>query len=397
MSRKPRGVATTAVHAGGRAPESVTLPKVPPIYAASVFSFDTLAQLDEVWEGRSKGYVYSRMRNPGIDLLEEAVNSLEGGAGAVAFASGMAAITVSLLSVLSAGDHVVAAKILYGGSYTFLHDELPRRGVTATFVDANNLDEVKAAMRPNTKVVYCETVSNPLMEVADLVALASIAHGGGAMLAVDNTFASPVLCRPLGFGADLTIHSGTKYLNGHSDVTSGVCVAKDPALCAKVRSLASMYGPVPSPFDAWLILRGIRTIDLRVRKCSKNALRLAAYLSGHPSVAAVHYPGLPSSPHHRLGLQYLRGGFGGMLSFEAKGGLEGARKVIDALEMVQLVPSLAGVATTVSHPAKTSHRGLPAAERTASGVTDGLIRVSVGIEDYADIQDDFDEALKPDM
>jgi len=397
MPGKPRGVATAAVHAGARAPESVTLPKVPPIYAASVFSFDTLAQLDEVWEGRTKGYVYSRMRNPGIDLLEEAVNSLEGGAGAVAFASGMAAITVSLLSVLSAGDHVVAAKILYGGSYTFLHDELPRRGVTATFVDANNLDEVKAAMRPNTKVVYCETVSNPLMEVADLVALASIAHGGGAMLAVDNTFASPVLCRPLDFGADLTIHSGTKYLNGHSDVTSGVCVAKDAALCTKVRSLASMYGPVPSPFDAWLILRGIRTIDLRVRKCSENALRLAKFLSGHPSVAAVHYPGLPSSPHHRLGLQYLRGGFGGMLSFEAKGGLEGARKVIDSLEMVQLVPSLAGVATTVSHPAKTSHRGLPAAERTASGVTDGLIRVSVGIEDYADIQDDFDEALKPDM
>ena len=370
------------------------MPKVPPIYAASVFSFDTLSQLDEVWEGRSKGYVYSRMRNPGIDLLEEAVNSLECGAGAVAFASGMAAITVSLLSVLSSGDHVVSAKVLYGGTYTFLHDELPKRGVSTTFVDVNNLAEVKSAMTPSTKVIYCETVSNPLMEVADLTPLAYIAAAGDAILVVDNTFASPVLCKPLDFGADVSIHSSTKYLNGHSDVTGGVAIAKYEPLAAKIRSLASLYGPVPSPFDAWLILRGIRTIDLRVKRCSENALRLAAFLATHPKVAAVYYPGLCSSPHHMRGEQYLGGGFGGMLSFEAKGGLDGARKIIDSLEMAELVPSLAGVSTTVSHPAKTSHRGLPAAERIASGVADGLIRVSVGIEDYADIEDDFEQALK---
>lgn len=394
MTRKAQGRATTAVHAGAKVPESVTMPKVPPIYAASVFSFDTLAQLDEVWEGRSKGYVYSRMRNPGIDLLEEAVNNLEGGAGAVAFASGMAAITVSALSALSSGDHVVSAKVLYGGTYTFFHEELPRRGVAATLVDVNNLDEVRAAMRPNTRILYCETVSNPLMEVADLSALAAIAHGAGALFLVDNTFASPVLCRPLGFGADLSIHSGTKYLNGHSDVTSGVAVAADPALLSKIRSLASLYGPVPSPFDAWLILRGIRTIDLRVRKCSENALNLARFLSSHPKVTLVHYPGLPGSPYRELAGKYLDGGFGGMLSFEVRGGLDGARKAIDFLEMAELVPSLAGVSTTVSHPGKTSHRAIPQVERSAYGVGDGLVRVSAGIEDYADIEADFAQALE---
>lgn len=393
MKRKPEGRATTAVHAGAKVPKSVTMPKVPPIYAASVFSFDTLAQLDEVWEGRSKGYVYSRMRNPGVDLLEEAVNSLEGGAGAVAFASGMAAITVSALSALSAGDHVVSAKVLYGGTYTFFHDEMPRRGVATTFVDVNNLDEVKAAMKPSTKVVYCETISNPLMEVADISRLATIAHAGGALLAVDNTFASPVLCRPLEFGADLSIHSGTKYLNGHSDVTSGVAVAGDPAVVSKIRSLASTYGPVPSPFDAWLILRGIRTIDLRVRKCSENALALAGFLANQSEVIRVHYPGMASSPYRALAQKYLCGGFGGMLSFEVQGGLECARTVIDSLKMVELVPSLAGVSTTVSHPGKTSHRAIPRAERTAYGVGDDLIRVSVGIEDYADIEEDFRQAL----
>ena len=370
------------------------MPKVPPIYAASVFCFDSLAQLDEVWEGRSHGYVYSRMRNPGIDLLEETVNSLEGGAGAVAFGSGMAAITVSMLSLVSSGDHIVAAKVLYGGTYTFFHDELPRRGVTTTFVDANDLVEVKSAMRPATKVVYCETVSNPLMEVADISALAEIAHANGAILAVDSTFASPVLCRPLEFGADLSIHSGTKYLNGHSDVTSGVSVARDAAVAGKIRSLASTYGPVPSPFDAWLIVRGIRTIDLRVKKCSENALQLANFLARHPKVTVVHYPGLLESPYRTLAEKYLDGGFGGMLSFEVHGGLDGARALIDSLDMVELVPSLAGVSTTVSHPGKTSHRAIPLAERAAYGVGDGLIRVSVGIEDYADIEEDFKQALE---
>lgn len=403
MRKKSTSIATRAVHAGGKPPQSSTVPKVPPIYASSVFSFDYLDQIDEVYEGRKPGYVYSRQRNPGIDLLEEAVASLEDGAEAVAFASGMAAITSSILSLVSAGDHVVAAKVLYGGTHTFFSAELPRRGVETTFVDVNNPDEVRSALRDNTKVLYCETISNPLMEVADLAALAEIAHSRGASLVVDNTFASPVLCRPLEHGADISVNSGTKYLNGHSDVTGGVAAFRRgmmPAdIAAKVRSLASLYGPTPSPFDAWLLIRGIRTVELRVRKCSENAARLARFLEKHPKVGVVNYPGLESSPYHGLAEKYLDGGCGGMLSFALKSGagfkhlLDGARSVIDSLKMVELVPSLAGVSTTVSHPGKTSHRGIPVAEREAYGVGDDLIRVSVGIEDYIDIEEDFRQAL----
>jgi methionine-gamma-lyase len=439
MGKERPAIATRAVHAGDKPPQSVTVPKVPPIYASSVFSFDYLDRIDEVYGGKTPGYVYSRQRNPGIDILEQAVCSLECGSEAVAFASGMAAITSSVLALVHSGDHVVAGRVLYGGTHTFFKDELPKRGVETTFVDMNDLEHVRSAMRPNTKLVYCETISNPLMEVADLEALAGIAHTAGALLVVDNTFASPVLCRPLEHGADISINSTTKYLNGHSDITGGVAAfapyvqeghargvgvggtgdKESPA--AKVRALAALYGPTPSPFDAWLTVRGLRTIDLRLRKCSENALRLARFLAEHPKVGVVHYPGLESSLYHELGKKYLAGGYGGMLSFELKGGtraagkdgvpssvpqdpipsgepatgpLELARAVIDSLRMVELVPSLAGVSTTVSHPGKTSHRAIPLDEREAYGVGDGLIRVSVGIEDYADIEDDFRQALE---
>lgn len=413
MNEKRPSVGTRAVHAGGKPPKSVTVPKVPPVYASSVFSFDYLDQIDEVYEGRVPGYVYSRQRNPGIDLLEEAVCSLECGSEAVAFASGMAAIACSVLSLVKAGDHVVAGRVLYGGTVTFFKDELPKRGVETTFVDTNDLGEVRLAIRPNTRLVYCETISNPLMEVADISALAEIAHSAGALLVVDNTFASPVLCRPLEHGADISINSTTKYLNGHSDVTGGVAVFGPCASgtregesssgrsggeggypAARARALASLYGPTPSPFDAWLTVRGLRTVELRVRKCSENALRLARFLAAHPKVGVVHYPGLESSRYHELAGKYLDGGYGGMLSFELKGGsLESARAFIDSLRMVELVPSLAGVSTTVSHPGKTSHRPVPREEREACGVGDGLVRVSVGIEDYEDIERDFRQAL----
>ena len=395
MKLNPGSTATRAVHAGAQPPRSVTVPKSAPIYASSVFSFDSLAQLDDVYSGNAPGYVYSRMKNPGIDLLEEAVQTLEDGAAAVAIGSGMAAITLSILAQVSAGDHVVAAGVLYGGTYDFLRNELPRRGVSTTFVVANDLDAVQAAMRPHTRVVYCETISNPLMTVADLSALAGIAHRGGARLVVDNTFATPVLCKPLGFGADVSVHSGTKYLNGHSDVTGGVAITADRVLGDSIRSLAGTYGPVLSPFEAWLMLRGIRTLDLRVGKCSENALKLARFLSRHPKVTAVHYPGLETSPDRKMAERYLdtARGFGGMLSFEVRGGLDGARSLIDALDLVKLVPSLADVSTTVSHPGKTSHRDIPVAEREAYGVGDGLIRVSAGIEDYRDVEDDFAKAL----
>ena len=421
--KKRTSMATRAVHAGEKPPPSATVPKVPPIYASSVFTFDRLDRIDEVYEGKTPGYVYSRQGNPGIDLLEQAVCSLECGSDGVAFASGMAAITCSVLALVGSGDHVVAGRVLYGGTHTFFKDDLPKRGVETTFVDMNDLEEVRSAMRPNTKLVYCETISNPLMEVADLSALAGIAHAAGALLVVDNTFASPVLCRPLEHGADVSINSATKYLNGHSDITGGVAVfapyvagvdargedvggsgSTEQSPAAKVRALAALYGPTPSPFDAWLTVRGLRTVDLRVRKCSENALRLARFLTEHPKVDIVHYPGLESFRYHELAKKYLTAGYGGMLSFELKGEiqptgkdgvrsntlqdpvpsseparspLELARAVIDSLRMVELVPSLAGVSTTVSHPGKTSHRAIPSDEREAYGVGGGLIRVSV--------------------
>lgn len=402
MKDRRKSVATISVHAGSRPPESVTRPKVPPIYATSVFSFDYLDQIDEVYGGSARGYVYSRMSNPGIDLLEEAVAQLEDGGDAVAFASGMAAITTAVLASVSDGDHVLSARTLYGGTYTFFQDDLPKRGVSVTFVDINDLPSAREALRPETKVVYCETISNPTMEVADLPALAEMAHEAGALLMVDNTFASPVLCRPLTLSADVVIHSGTKYLNGHSDGLSGVlAVARESddvpprqGLAKRIRSMAEAYGPTPSPFDAWLLLRGIRTLSLRVQRHSENALKLARFLESHPKVTTVHYPGLESSTHHEVAKRVLSGGFGGMLSFEVTGGLEGARRFIDSLEMVELVPSLAGVSTTVSHPGKTSHRSIPLEERSPYGIGDGLIRVSTGIEDYADIEADFAQALE---
>ena len=402
MKDRRKSVATISVHAGSRPPESVTRPKVPPIYATSVFSFDYLDQIDEVYGGSARGYVYSRMSNPGIDLLEEAVAQLEDGGDAVAFASGMAAITTAVLASVSDGDHVLSARTLYGGTYTFFQDDLPKRGASVTFVDINDLPSAREALRPETKVVYCETISNPTMEVADLPALAEMAHEAGALLMVDNTFASPVLCRPLTLGADVVIHSGTKYLNGHSDGLSGVlAVARESddvpprqGLAKRIRSMAEAYGPTPSPFDAWLLLRGIRTLSLRVQRHSENALKLARFLESHPKVTTVHYPGLESSTHHEVAKRVLSGGFGGMLSFEVTGGLEGARRFIDSLEMVELVPSLAGVSTTVSHPGKTSHRSIPLEERSPYGIGDGLIRVSTGIEDYADIEADFAQALE---
>ncbi len=385
-------LATRAVHAGSKAPASSTQPKVPPIYAASVFSFSHLDLIDEVYAGESSGYVYSRIANPGPHLLEEAVASLEQSEAALAYSSGMGAIAVSVLTEVKAGDHVVATQVLYGGTYSLFHTELPKFGIATTFVDFNDLDAVAAAIQPNTKILYVETISNPLMEVADLAKLADLAHSHGVKLYVDNTFASPVLCQPLQLGADVSIHSATKYLNGHSDVTAGIVVGHREFI-KRAAGIGTTYGPTLSPFDAWLVLRGIRTIGLRMERHCANALELARYLEQHPKVTLVHYPGLESSAFKAVADRTLTGGYGGMLSFEVVGGLDGARTVIDTLQMVELVPSLAGVATTVSHPGKTSHRAIPLAEREKFGVGDGLIRVSVGIEAIDDIKADFGQAL----
>jgi methionine-gamma-lyase len=383
---------TMAVHAGAKIIQSVTQSKVAPIFASSVWTFETLQQIDDLYEHKSAGYIYSRISNPSVEQLEEAVTLMEGGEAAAAYSSGMAAIAMALIAGLENGDHVVAHQVLYGGTYSLLKDHLPRQGVDVTLVDFTDLDAVEKALKPNTKVLYLETICNPLMEVIDVAEVARLAGKVGAKVFVDNTFASPFHCRPLAHGADVVIHSATKYLNGHSDITGGIVVGPR-AFIDKVKKVGTTLGPTLSPFDAWLVLRGLKTLALRMERHSANALHLAKYLESHPKVTAVNYSGLKSSKTHQIARDLLTGGFGGMLSFTVKGELPGARTVIENLKLVELVPSLAGPSTTTSHPGKTSHRAIPVAERESYGVGDGLIRVSVGIEDIEDILADFDQAL----
>jgi cystathionine beta-lyase/cystathionine gamma-synthase len=389
---KKRSIHTAIVHAGAKTPKSITEPKVSPIFASSVWSFDNLSLVDDIREGRKQGFIYARSGNPTVMQLEQAISILDGGEGAAAYASGMAAISVAFLAELKQGDHILAHNVLYGATYALLKNELSKFGVETTFVDFNDLDAVRQAIRRNTKVIFFETICNPTMEVLDIAGIVHIAKDANAKVYVDNTFASPVICRPLEYGADVVIYSATKYLNGHSNLLAGIIVSKADFI-KKVKHVGTLYGPALSPFDAWLTLRGLRTLGLRMERQSANALSLANFLVGHNKITAVHYPGLESSPSYGIANRILKNGFGGMLSFTVYNGLKGARVLIDSLEMTELVPSLAGVATTTSHPGKTSHRLIPLAERERYGVGDDLIRVSTGIEDITDIIQDFEQAL----
>jgi methionine-gamma-lyase len=393
-----KGLMTRLTHSGGneaakRAAESVSVPKVLPIYMSSVFSFDDVPSLDGVYDGSCKGYVYSRMANPSCDALHEVLAQAEGCEGAVSFGSGMAAIVTSFLANLSAGDHVVSSPVLYGGVYDYLKNEAPRFGVEVDFADFER-GGLEKAMKPNTKVVYTETITNPLMEVADLRKTADTAHRGGAKLIVDNTFATPVICRPAEFGADFVVYSATKYLGGHSDLTSGAVLCGGEDL-ARVRRLATLYGGIPSPFDAWLLTRSLRTLELRVARHSDNAMRLAEYLERHPKVEKVYYPGLASSPFHAVAArQFDNGWFGGMLSADIAGGEEGASRFIAACESIKFVPSLAGVTTSLSYPAKTSHRAYSREELEKCGISMGQLRFSTGLECAEDIIEELDRAFE---
>lgn len=363
-----------------------------PIYQTSVFSFDNLEQVDQAFSGQEAAFVYSRYGNPSMQVLEHTLASLEGGGAALVTSSGMSATTAAILALCSQGDHIITTQDLYGGTQVLFQRELSRLGIEVSMVDATNPGKVEEAIRPNTRVVFVETISNPLMKVVDFRALAAIKRGYGLTLIVDNTFASPILCRPLEWGADIVIESLTKYINGHSDVTAGAIIASRE-LIDRIRPLHINLGGVPSPFDCWLIMRGIKTLPLRMKHHSANAYLLAEFLATQPRVMRVHYPGLPGHSQHALATQQMSS-YGGMLSFVVEGGSYGADQVIKSLKIVEFVPSLAGVATTISHPAKTSHRGMTSFERAKLGIDDGMIRVSVGLEDPADICADFSQALK---
>ena len=368
-------------------------PLAPPIYQTATFAFDDIEEFAAV--GKTKltgGYLYSRWANPTVDVLARTIASLEGAEATACSASGMGAIHVTLSSLLRAGDHAVAARPLYGGSHNIFAHMLPRMGVDATFADAVDPGSIDAAFTDRTTVLFAETIGNPTLTVTDLDALAAIAHERGATFVVDATFTPPSILRPLEHGADVSIHSATKYLGGHSDITAGVA-SGSRQLIEQIRLHQIDSGAVLAPFEAWLIQRSLGTLALRTDRICANALTLARALSEHPGVGRVHYPGLEGHPQHELARRLMGDRFGGMVSFDVSGGLEAGRRFLERVRIASPAASLGGTKTLVVHPASVTHTQLGREEREALGVTDGLIRMSVGIEDPEDLIDDLGAAL----
>ena len=390
--RGSRSIDSICAAAGSDIP-SATRPLTAPIYQNSVFEIESLEQVDDIYEGRQDGFIYSRDANPNVSILERVVADLEDADDAVAFASGMAAIGVTLLALVEVGDTVLAADALYGGTNLLLRQHLTRLGINVEFVDACDLDAVERSLRGRPKAMLIESITNPLLSLPDIEAIAKLAHERGTIVVVDNTLATPVLLRPLELGADVVIHSATKSLGGHSDVTGGAAAARAD-IAMRIRQSNRVWGSAPDPFAAWLIARGIRTLPLRVERSCDNAMSAAAFLSDHPKVSAVHYPGLPGHPQHELAKSMLAGGFGGMVSYDLRGGGETASQFARSLDMIKFAPSLGEARTTISHPAKTSHRSLSEDERAQSGIADGLIRMSCGLESPEDIIADLEQALE---
>lgn len=382
MSEGQLGFGTRAVHAG-QTPDPTTGAIMPPVYQTSTYVQDALG------EPRA-GYEYARVQNPTREAMEANIAALEGGRHGAAFASGLAAIE-AVIKRLSAGDHVVSEENLYGGTHRMFTHVFERLGISFTFVDTADPDQVRDALRPETRLVYIETPTNPMMRVADIAAIAAIAHDAGVILAVDNTFASPYNQRPLELGADVVLHSSTKYLNGHSDVIGGIAVTNDDGIAADLHFMQKATGGVPGPWDAWLVLRGTKTLHLRMEAHNRNGQTVAQYLEQHPAVERVYYPGLPSHPQHELARRQMRG-FTGMVSMEL-GSMERARRVVERTRVFALAESLGGVESLIGHPALMTHASVPAERRKAMGVTDGLVRLSVGIEDVEDLIADLEQAL----
>lgn len=375
------GFATDAIHTG-QEPDPATGAIIVPIYQTSTFVQEEL--------GKHKGYEYARTSNPTRAALERSLARLEGGQAAFAFASGMAAIN-TVMTLLKSGDHVVAGHNLYGGSYRLFERVLKDFGLTFSYANTCRLEELERAIIPKTRLLFIETPTNPVMEITDLAAVAKLAHTHGMMLVVDNTFMSPYFQCPLKWGADIVVHSTTKYLNGHSDGVGGAAILNDPSLAERLKFIQNAAGAILGPFDSWLVLRGVKTLAVRMAKHNENGLAVAQFLERHPKVKKVHYPGLPSHPQYALAKKQMTG-FGGMLSFET-GSLENARAVLKSVRLCSLAESLGGVETLISHPATMTHASVPPEQRQKLGITDGLVRISVGIEDVEDLIADLEQAL----
>jgi cystathionine beta-lyase/cystathionine gamma-synthase len=372
---------TICLHAG-QEPDPSTGAIITPIYQTSTYVQEAL--------GRHKGFEYARTQNPTRMALEGNIAAIEGGKAAFAFASGMAAIG-AIATLLKAGDHVVVSDNTYGGTFRLFDKVLRRYQLSFTYVDTANLDAVERALTATTRMLFVETPTNPVMRLTDLRAAAVLAHAHDVRLVVDNTFASPYVQRPIEFGADLVTHSTTKYLNGHSDSVGGVVIAMRDDDIEWLKFVQNAEGAILSPFDSWLVLRGTKTLPIRMQRHNENGLALAEFLAAQPKVRHVYYPGLPTHPQHELAKRQMRG-FGGMLAFEL-GSLEAARRLLNTVKLHALAESLGGVETLISHPATMTHASVPAERRQEIGITDGLVRISAGIEDIEDLKDDLTRAL----
>ena len=387
-----QGFATRAIHLG-HDPMDHQGALTPPLHLTSTFAFDTAEAGGEIFAGERAGHIYSRISNPTLDLLEQRMASLEGAEAGLALASGMGAITSVLWTLLAPGDEVIVDKTLYGCTFAFMHHGLRKFGITVTHVDLTDPENLTAAMNDRTRIVYFETPANPNMRLVDIAAVSAIAHQGGAQVVVDNTYATPYLTRPIALGADLVVHSATKYLGGHGDLVAGIVVGRaDVIQEIRLVGMKDMTGAVMAPFNAMLVMRGLKTLALRMDRHCASAQIVAEWLEGHPQVASVQFPGLASFAQHELaGRQMAQPG--AMIAFELKGGLAAGQQMMNNLRMIARAVSLGDAETLIQHPASMTHSTYTPEERAAHGIGDGLIRLSVGLEDVADILDDLDDAL----
>ena len=393
MEIKKCGLGTTAIHAGTLKNLYGTLAM--PIYQTSTFIFDSAEQGGRRFALEEAGYIYTRLGNPTTTVLEDKIAALEEGEAAVATSSGMGAISSTLWTVLKAGDHIVTDKTLYGCTFALMCHGLTRFGIDVTFVDTSNLDEVKNAMKENTRVVYLETPANPNLKIVDIEALAKIAHTNpNTLVIVDNTFATPYMQKPLTLGADVVVHSVTKYINGHGDVIAGLVIT-NKALADQIRfvGLKDMTGAVLGPQDAYYIIRGMKTFEIRMERHCKNARKVVEFLNNHPKIERVYYPGLETHPGYETAKKQMKD-FGAMISFELKGGFEAGKTLLNSLKLCSLAVSLGDTETLIQHPASMTHSPYTKEEREAAGITDGLVRLSVGLENVEDIIADLEHGLE---
>jgi methionine-gamma-lyase len=390
MDTKHLGVNSKLIHAGHKADANGSVNV--PIYQTSTFAFRNAAHGAALFAGEEDGFIYTRIGNPTIRALEDSVAELENGCGGVATSSGMGAVCSVYLALLESGAHMVSTASVYGPSRGLMEKDFSRFGVQSTYVDTSDLTQVEKALRPNTKLVYIETPSNPTMQVSDIRRISAIAHAHGCLVVVDNTFASPYLQQPLELGADVVLHSVTKFINGHADVVGGIIVAKETDIYKRLRKAMVNSGCNMDPHQAFLVLRGLKTLGIRVERAQQSAMEIARWLEKQPEVSAVRYIGLESHPQHELAKRQMKG-FGSMISFELEGGLEAGRLLMDQVRVATLAVSLGGVETLIEHPASMTHASISPEDRHLAGFSDGMVRYSVGIEDVEDLIADLRQAL----